>query len=69
LILWAARRYAGPTLREIGEPQDGMDHNAVAMAICRFEVRAPQKPMQRLEATTCDVQALSLQQRLGAVPM
>jgi len=60
LILWAARRYAGLTLREIGEHLDGMDYNAVSMAIRRFEARAAQHPslqklMKRLEAKTCDV--------------
>ena len=37
LLLWAARRYAGMTLKEVGKAADGMDYTAVAMAIKRFE--------------------------------
>ena len=40
LLLWAARRYAGMTLREAGEAAGGMDYTAVAMAVKRLEQRA-----------------------------
>ncbi|MDE0838405.1 MAG: transposase [Kiritimatiellae bacterium] len=40
LLLWAARRYTGMTLKEIGCAAAGMDYTAVAMAIKRFEDRA-----------------------------
>jgi len=40
LLLWAARRYTGMTLREIGEAAGGTDYTAVAMAIKRFAERA-----------------------------
>ena len=40
LLLWAARRYAGLTLREAGEAAGGMDYTAVAMAVKRLEQRA-----------------------------
>ena len=37
LLLWAARRYAGMTLKDVGVAAGGMDYTAVAMAIKRFE--------------------------------
>ena len=40
LLLWAARRYGGMTLREAGEAVGGMDYTAVAMAVKRLEQRA-----------------------------
>jgi putative transposase len=40
LLLWAARRYEGMTLRETGEAAGGMDYTAVAMAVKRLEQRA-----------------------------
>ena len=40
LVMWAARQYAGLTLREIGERMGGMDYGAVSVAIRRFEARA-----------------------------
>lgn len=39
LVLWAARRYAGMTLREIGD-RIGRDYAAVSMMIKRFEAKA-----------------------------
>jgi putative transposase len=40
MLLWAARRYGGMTLREAGEAAGGMDYTAVAMAVKRLEQRA-----------------------------
>jgi putative transposase len=40
LLLWAARKYTGLTLREIGAEAGGMDYTAVAMAVKRFERKA-----------------------------
>ena len=39
LAMWAARRYAGLTLREIGEEMEGRDYAAIGMALKRFETR------------------------------
>jgi REP element-mobilizing transposase RayT len=51
LVLWAARRYTGLTLREIGEAAGGMDYTAVAMAIRRFEDKSrTDTQLQRLMA-------------------
>jgi hypothetical protein len=44
LAMWAARRYAGMTLREIGKALGGMDYAAVGMAIRRFERQAAATP-------------------------
>jgi hypothetical protein len=40
LLLWAARRCTGMTLREIGMAVGGMDYTAVAMAVKRCEQKA-----------------------------
>jgi len=40
LVMWAARRYCGLTLREIGERFDGVDYAAVSIALKRFEQAA-----------------------------
>ena len=40
LLLWAARRWTGMTLREMGTAAGGMDYTAVAMAVKRFEQKA-----------------------------
>ena len=40
ILLWAARRYTGMTLREIGAAAGGADYTAVAMTIKRFEQKA-----------------------------
>ena len=49
LLLWAARRYAGMTLREAGEAAGGMDYTAVAMAVKRLEQRAAgERSIQRI---------------------
>lgn len=40
LLLWAAQRHAGLTLKQIGAAAGGMDYTAVAMAIRRFVQRA-----------------------------
>ena len=37
--MWAARRYSGLTLREVGEAVGGKDYAAVSMAIKRLEQR------------------------------
>jgi putative transposase len=55
LAMWAARRYAGMTLRETGEALGGLDHAAVGIAIKRFEDRGAHDPdiaayMRRLAA-------------------
>jgi REP element-mobilizing transposase RayT len=47
LVLWAARRYGGMTLAEIGKAVGGMDYAAVSMAIKRFEQRAAADPQIR----------------------
>lgn len=39
LAMWAARRFTGLTLREIGEAAGNKDYSAVSMAIKRFEQR------------------------------
>jgi len=44
LLLWAARRYTGMTLQQIGEAAGGMDYTAVAMAIKRFEQKSTTNP-------------------------
>jgi putative transposase len=40
LAMWAARRYGGMTLREVGEQFGGMDYAAVGMAVNRFTRKA-----------------------------
>jgi len=40
LAMWAARRYCGLTLREIGAHFDDLDYAAVSIALKRFEKRA-----------------------------
>ena len=55
LLLWAARRYGGLTLRKAGEAVGGMDYTAVAMAVKRLEQRADgdcalKRLMQQVEA-------------------
>ena len=37
LVLWAAQRYSGMTLRAIGKKAGGLDYTAVAMGISRFK--------------------------------
>ena len=37
LVMWAGRKLCGLTLREIGRRMDGMDYNAVSMALRRWE--------------------------------
>jgi len=39
-FLWAARKYTGLTLREIGAAAGSMDYTAVAMAVKRFKRKA-----------------------------
>ena len=40
LLLWMAQKYAGMTLKQIGESAGGMDYTAVAMAIRRLKEKA-----------------------------
>ena len=40
LLLWAARRSGGLTLREAGAAAGGLDYTAVARAVKRLETRA-----------------------------
>lgn len=40
LVLWAARRYTGMTLGQIGEAVGGIDYSAVSKVVARFEVKA-----------------------------
>lgn len=40
LAMWAARRFCGLTLREIGEHLGGLDYAAVGIALKRFEKKA-----------------------------
>lgn len=47
LAMWAARRFCGMTLREIGEAMGGMDYAAVAMAIRRFEKDCDENRLMR----------------------
>ena len=42
LVLWAARRCGGMTLREVGQAAGGMDYTAVTMSVRRLEQRAAQ---------------------------
>ena len=44
LAMWAARRYAGMTLRETGEALGGLDYAAVGIALKRFEAAASTAP-------------------------
>jgi len=44
LLLWAARRYTGMTLQQIGEAAGSMDYTAVAMAVKRFKQKAAANP-------------------------
>jgi len=44
LLLWAAQKYTGMTLKQIGEAAGGMDYTAVAMAIKRFKEKAADDP-------------------------
>jgi len=37
LVLWAARRFGGMTLREVWQMAGGMDYTTVSMAVNRFE--------------------------------
>ncbi len=49
LLLWAARRCAGMTLREAGEAAGGMDYTAVAMAVKRLEQHAARaRPLREM---------------------
>ena len=47
LVMWAARRTTGLTLREIGEAVGGRDYAAVGMAVRRLESRAQAQPLLR----------------------
>ena len=47
LLLWAAHKYTGMTLKQIGEAAGGMDYTAVAMAIKRFKGKAAGDPYLR----------------------
>ena len=40
LVMWAARRYGGMTLNDVGECSGGMGYTAVAMRLKRLEERA-----------------------------
>ena len=40
LAMWAARRFCGLTLREIGEQLNGLDYAAVSIALKRFEQKS-----------------------------
>jgi REP element-mobilizing transposase RayT len=51
LVMWAARRSTGLTLREIGEALGGKDYAAVAMAIKRFEQTLSKDQKQRRVAS------------------
>jgi putative transposase len=42
LAYWAARRYCGMTLKEIGDEAGGRDYAAVGVALSRFHVRLEQ---------------------------
>jgi len=44
--MWAARRCAGLTLKDIGAALDGFNYAAVSMAVRRLESRAPMKPLR-----------------------
>ena len=48
LAMWAARRYAGRTLRETGEALGGLDYAAVSVAIRRLEREATRNPERRI---------------------
>lgn len=50
MVLWAAQRYGGMTLRAIGQKGGGLDYTAVAMGISRFGKRA--RSDRRLRALT-----------------
>jgi len=40
LVMWAARRHTGLTLRQTGAALGGIDYAAVSMAVQRLEARA-----------------------------
>jgi len=40
LVLWAARRYGGLPLKELGKRAGGMDYSAVAVSVRRFLERS-----------------------------
>jgi len=44
LAMWAARRYGGLTLREMGAVLGGMDYAAVGMTLKRFASRVASEP-------------------------
>jgi REP element-mobilizing transposase RayT len=58
LALWAARRFGGMTLREVGRMAGGMDYTVVAMAVKRFEQRAahnsPWRELMRALQANCE---------------
>ena len=54
VVLWAARRYSGLTLAELGREAGGLDYSAVALAIRRVKGRADsdrelRRAMRRIE--------------------
>jgi len=44
LVMWAGRKLCGLTLQEIGKRLDGMDYNAVSMALRRWETKIKHSP-------------------------
>jgi chromosomal replication initiation ATPase DnaA len=51
LAMWAARRFCGLTLAEIGQHFGGMDYSAVSMALKRFDAKAEADPLLRRRRT------------------
>lgn len=44
LAMWAGRKLCGMTLQEVGRHLDGMDYNAVSMALRRWEAKLKHSP-------------------------
>ena len=56
LAMWAARRFCGLTLRQIGGHFHGLDYAAVSIALKRFEQKA-----------RCDIRLEQQKERLAAM--
>ena len=52
LVLWAARRYGGLTLREVGARAGQMDCSAVALAVLRLKAQSQRDRVLRQAMTS-----------------
>jgi len=73
LVMWAGRKLCGLTLREIGKRLDGMDYNAVSMAMRRWEAKLKHSPSTAAIAKQlqemCNVDSAEKPHRWGVYPV